>query len=489
MLTNNTVSKKITTLNSAQSSYALRFSERRLLLQIGDVVCINAALLLMIYIQWTLGDLEFRATLVTRWAAVLTLLWMAIATISDAYNLPRAADAFRSMTLTGTAAVATIGLYYLIPYVSPVIPSQRTFLFLLPIAAFTFVSIWRLLYARVAWQPVFLRRVLIVGAGKAAQELMGVLNQGKAERSEYAHLGYNIVGLIDDDSEKQNRSVAGISVNGTSTDLLRLATQMQVDDVVLAITNTEQINETLFRQLLQCRESGVHVSLMRDMFMEITGRIPTEHIGRNLDIVLPNDRPATHRFYIAFRRIADIVLATLGCLFLLIVIPFIWIANRFTSPGDLFFRQERVGEAGRTYDVIKFRSMVMDAEKATGAVWAQKNDPRITPVGNFLRKTRLDEIPQFWNVLKGEMSLVGPRPERPHFVEQLEEDLPLYRVRHAVKPGVTGWAQVMYRYGASVEDSQRKLEYDLYYIKHQGPYLDLLILLRTIQVVLGMKGQ
>jgi lipopolysaccharide/colanic/teichoic acid biosynthesis glycosyltransferase len=148
-----------------------------------------------------------------------------------------------------------------------------------------------------------------------------------------------------------------------------------------------------------------------------------------------------------------------------------------------------VGQGGRVFGVVKFRSMVVNAEEHTGVVWATENDGRVTPVGRLLRKTRLDESPQFWNVVKGDMGLIGPRPERPEFITQLAQQIPFYRVRHAVKPGITGWAQVKYRYGASVHDALVKLQYDLYYIKHQGFYLDLLILLKTVQVVLGLKGR
>jgi len=164
------------------------------------------------------------------------------------------------------------------------------------------------------------------------------------------------------------------------------------------------------------------------------------------------------------------------------------LANRFTAPGPLLYHQVRVGKGGQTILVTKFRSMVVDAEEHTGAVWATQHDPRVTPVGRFLRKTRLDEVPQFWNILKGDMSLIGPRPERPHFVDQLVQQIPFYRVRHAVKPGLTGWAQVLFPYGASVDDTLSKLEYDLYYIKNQSILLDISILLKTIPIVLGFKG-
>jgi lipopolysaccharide/colanic/teichoic acid biosynthesis glycosyltransferase len=171
------------------------------------------------------------------------------------------------------------------------------------------------------------------------------------------------------------------------------------------------------------------------------------------------------------------------------VAPWIWLANRIMSPGPLFYSQERIGWRGERFRILKFRSMVVNAEINTGAVWAQSCDPRITRVGRFLRMTRLDEIPQFLNLLRGDMSLIGPRPERPSFVTALSAQLPTYRLRHAVRPGITGWAQVKSHYASSVEDSLLKLEHDLYYIKHRGPLMDRLIILKTIQVVLSCKGR
>ncbi|MEJ5198812.1 MAG: sugar transferase [Anaerolineae bacterium] len=197
---------------------------------------------------------------------------------------------------------------------------------------------------------------------------------------------------------------------------------------------------------------------------------------------------AGHLLYLGIRRLFDIIGAVVGCTVVLALCPLIWLANRLTSPGDLFYWQERVGKDGRLFRMVKFRSMVMNAEADTGAVWAQENDPRVTPVGRLLRKSRLDELPQVWNVLRGEMSLIGPRPERPEFVASLAEAIPDFRKRHVIKPGITGWAQVNYRYVASTDDTLIKLQYDLYYIKHRSLYLDLLILAKTVLVMVSLKG-
>jgi len=187
------------------------------------------------------------------------------------------------------------------------------------------------------------------------------------------------------------------------------------------------------------------------------------------------------------KRAADIVVALTGCLLAGVCVPLILVANMIASPGPLFFIQQRVGRGGRRFTLVKFRSMIQSAEQG-GWRWASKDDPRITPIGRFLRLTRIDELPQFWNVLRGEMSIIGPRPERPEAVELIEEHIPCYRARHAVKPGITGWAQVKYRYGSSIEDALQKLQYDLYYVKNMGIALDVRIALRTIVVMLTMRG-
>jgi lipopolysaccharide/colanic/teichoic acid biosynthesis glycosyltransferase len=195
------------------------------------------------------------------------------------------------------------------------------------------------------------------------------------------------------------------------------------------------------------------------------------------------------RFFWAGKRLVDLVAGLLGLGILALVTPWVALANGLASRGPLFYRQTRVGKGGRRFELVKFRSMVPTAEDGRGAVWASERDERITPVGRVLRRTRLDELPQVWNILKGDMSLVGPRPERPEFVARLIEQVPFYQARHAVRPGITGWAQVRYRYGSSIEDALVKLQYDLYYIKHQGVYLETSILVKTAAVMLGFKGR
>jgi exopolysaccharide biosynthesis polyprenyl glycosylphosphotransferase len=220
----------------------------------------------------------------------------------------------------------------------------------------------------------------------------------------------------------------------------------------------------------------------------MTGRVAVEHVGNNWFVVLPIDGVSAFSPFMLLKRLADVIVSVLGLAFLLVLLPFVALAIYLESPGPIFYSQERVGRAGRIFQLIKLRSMVHDAEQDGQPRWAEENDERVTWVGRFLRRTRLDELPQCLNVLRGEMSLVGPRPERPEFVAELQKSIPFYRSRLAARPGMTGWAQVNYHYGNSVEDALVKLQYDLYYLKHQSLYLDLLILLKTIGVVLSFQG-
>jgi exopolysaccharide biosynthesis polyprenyl glycosylphosphotransferase len=216
--------------------------------------------------------------------------------------------------------------------------------------------------------------------------------------------------------------------------------------------------------------------------------VPVEHVSGNWAVVLPIDGSSIFNLYPVFKRLLDILLSLLGMVVFLVLLPFMAPLIRLDSPGSIFYSQERTGLNGRIFRIYKFRSMRADAEAATGAVFSQKGDSRITRIGRFMRKTRFDELPQVFNILRGDMSIVGPRPERPEHIKRLTEKIPFYRTRLVIRPGLTGWAQVRYNYGSTDEDALIKLQYDLYYIRHQSLFLDLNILVRTIGKVLKMSG-
>jgi exopolysaccharide biosynthesis polyprenyl glycosylphosphotransferase len=468
---------------------ALTSSERRLVLAVADLLILNGALLAVLALR-----LDYRLSLDTIARApvyfvVLTVVWAVWASFFDCYDLPRTADASRSAWSTAGAALLTGLAYLAIPFYTPHFPASRLSSYLFVGLLTVSVPAWRVLYASVFVQPTFQRRLLVVGAGMSGSELARTLASMPQYGNPYAGSGYRIVGFVDDDPARAGTEVEGVPVLGNRHDLRRLVQEHEIDKVVLAITHTPTIRPTLFQALLECREQGVRLEPMASLYERLTGRVPVEHAGRNLHVVLPLPDAPLMRAFTAGKRCLDLVAGVVGLLMLGLIAPGVALANAVWSRGPLFFWQRRVGRGGRQFHLVKFRTMVPDAEAGCGPVWAQENDERATAVGRFLRRTRLDELPQVWNVLKGEMSLVGPRPERPEFVAGLMRQVPFYQARHAVRPGITGWAQVRYRYGASVEDALVKLQYDLYYIKHQSPYLELSILFKTAAVMLGLRGR
>jgi exopolysaccharide biosynthesis polyprenyl glycosylphosphotransferase len=356
--------------------------------------------------------------------------------------------------------------------------------------AMLLLPLWRFLYAQLFVQPAFHRRALVVGAGRSGRALVDALRTDYARRdaNPFRGTGYDIVGFVDDRRQQQARSVAGVQVLGGGADLLRLIHLHEVDEVVVAITHSGTISPDLYEAILDCRELGVPITGMVTIYERLTGRVPVEHAGQDIELATGSPENPFSRLHQAAKRLLDLVGAGVGLLALLLFIPPLALANRLLSPGPLFFRQQRVGQGGRPFAVIKFRSMCPDAEK-NGAVWAAAGDRRVTPLGRWLRHTHLDELPQVLNVLRGEMSLVGPRPERPEFVGELSRCIPFYRARHCLRPGITGWAQIHQDYGDSPEDALEKLEYDLYYAKYANPLLDLNIMLRTVSKVLGLRGR
>jgi len=321
----------------------------------------------------------------------------------------------------------------------------------------------------------FRRRVMVLGAGVRAQRLRAL-----AERP---GSGFAIVSYIAM-SEAQpvvEEAIARSAIH----DLIRFVENLGVSEVVLALE--ERRNSLPLKDLLRIKTAGVHVNDFSSFLERETGRVDLDTL--NPSWLIFSDGFSSGRMISSIvKRAFDIAASSLLLVLTVPLMILFALLVKLDSRGPAFFRQTRVGLFGQDFEVIKLRSMRLDAESGGEAKWAQENDPRITRIGRFIRKLRIDELPQAWSVLKGEMSFVGPRPERPQFVADLEECLPYYAERHMVKPGITGWAQINYPYGASIEDARHKLEYDLYYAKNYTPFLDLLILLQTLRVILWREG-
>ncbi len=346
------------------------------------------------------------------------------------------------------------------------------------VMTFFFMICWRVIIHWLLSHPALSERILIVGTGASAVELA-------REVLSRRDLGYRVVGFIGEDASQVGQSLFNPSVIGVVAELNSIVKREKVDRVVVALSDRR--GHLPVDQLLKLRLQGSAViEEGTALYERVTGRISVEMLRPSWIIFSGGSKRS--RYWLAVRRVLNIMAGIIG---LVVSFP-LWImtalAIKLESPGPVFYRQERVGKNGHPFNVIKFRSMRQDAEKS-GPVWAAKVDDRTTRVGRFIRKVRIDELPQFINVLRGEMAFVGPRPERPFFVDQLNELIPFYSQRHLVEPGITGWAQVRYDYGASVEDALQKLQYDLYYIKNATLLFDLWILMESMKIILFGRGR
>jgi sugar transferase (PEP-CTERM system associated) len=383
---------------------------------------------------------------------------------------------FRLLQALGVAAIFLAFIYLVIPQA---VIGTGIFLVSILFVILLIVS-WRFCYSLVLSRGLFNQKVILLGSA----DLVGEIKQEITSRKD---CGYTISAEIPDSrrgtdlSEIENPSeLCGQKYDGLSD----LARAMGVEKVVVSLA--EKRNNFPINELLKCRVNGIEVIEGNSFYEMLTGKLVVKAINPSWLIFSEGFRKSfTRRF---MKRSADLLLSLVLLIGLSPVILIIALLIKIDSRGPVIFSQERVGQNRRTYRMHKFRSMVHNAEEMSGPVWAEDDDPRITRAGRIIRKWRFDEIPQIWNVLKGNMSFVGPRPEREHFVDQLEKIIPYYRERHAVKPGITGWAQVSYGYGASVEDAIEKLNYDLFYIKNMSFFMDLMIVLRTIKIVLFRKG-
>jgi sugar transferase (PEP-CTERM system associated) len=343
------------------------------------------------------------------------------------------------------------------------------------VLAFAFLAISRALLGSLVGGGSFKRRVLILGAGKRAKRIKDLESKPGS--------GFFVVGYI---AMTDNKSVVPEAINRTAIyNLADFVVKLGASEVVLALE--ERRNAIPLNDLLRIKTTGVHVNEISSFLERETGRVDLDSVNPSW-LIFSDGFSSGRRLSGIAKRLFDILASSLLLLLTGPVILLFAILIKLESRGPALYRQERVGLYGQTYFVNKLRSMRSDAEVDGKAIWASQDDPRITRIGKFIRMVRIDELPQTWNVLKGEMSFVGPRPERPEFVAELTEHLSYYAERHMVKPGITGWAQINYPYGASIEDSRQKLEYDLYYAKNYTPFLDVLILLQTLRVILWPEG-
>ena len=401
---------------------------------------------------------------------VVTVLTLLLSYYFDLYEPQRISERweiyFRLLLVLSVISFFLAGFVYFFPELDI---GPNVFVVGVSILAIALV-IWRRAYEWVVGLAVFRERVYVLGSGKRARTLIEMLRTRR-------DAGMEVVNV--DGEEASHGSLESFAADLRS---FRNA-KASIDRIVVAMEDRR--GSMPVRELLDLRLRGVVIEDASALMERLSGKLPLD--GLNPSSLIFTDGFKVKASQQIVRRLVSIAVSFIGLVICLPFIPFIILAVRLSSPGPIFFRQTRVGLRGQLFSVVKFRTMRQDAE-AKGAVWATKNDPRVTSLGRFMRKTRLDEIPQLWNVLRGEMGFVGPRPERPEFVQWLTTAIPFYDLRHLIRPGITGWAQVRYQYGASLEETKQKLEYDLYYVKHLSLGLDLLIMFETIKTIVLRRG-
>jgi sugar transferase (PEP-CTERM system associated) len=460
-------------------SSARRFNARTLLLILAEALLMFGGMVAAAEIRLGMDDAYYE--LVARngfyKAALATAFCLGAFYLYDLYDFVVMHDrrelVLRLIQALGLAWIALALVFYMLPQL---MLGRGISLIALPLALALMVG-WRVSIHWLLGHPLVGERILIVGSGTAAIEIAReVLDRRDA--------GYRIVGFVDNDPALVGRSIINPRVIGVTTDMAEIVRRENIDRIIVA--QGERRGQFPTQQLLDLSLGGnVAIEEGASFYERTTGRVHLNMMRPSWLIFSGRGRQA--RLSGVARTLLHRGVALVGALVSLPIALLTAVLIKLESPGPAVYRQERVGKNGRPFTIMKFRSMRSDAER-DGPVWARDGDARVTRVGRVIRKIRVDEIPQFWNILKGEMNFVGPRPERPHFVAQLAEEIPFYEQRHLIPPGLTGWAQIKYPYGASIEDARQKLQYDLYYIKNQSLVLDAVILFETVKTILFSRG-
>ncbi|CAL65568.1 sugar transferase [Christiangramia forsetii] len=463
---------------SQKPLFHFEISERKILLRLFDML----GVLLTLAVVGIIFKFDYFRIDADNWS--WTLLFLAylnlFASVFELYDLQKA-DRFDSVLKNVLLTTSLTVLFYMLtPFFTPSLPENRLQILFFFLSVAGSLLIWRFLYINLISSPRFYKRVLVVGDSFDIKLI--------AEALQKSDPNYFVVGYINTDHKLKTDFDRSDLLHFEVEELQAAIKENHINEIVVASAYQKGLMFNLYNQLNELLKQGFPIRDYTQVYEEITRRIPVQNVDKDFYRYFPFSRSNQNKFYILAFRVFDIIVAVIGILFGILISPFIIIGNLFANRGRFFFTQERIGKNGVVFNILKLRTMTKDAE-ALGPQYAQKNDYRITKFGMFLRRSRIDEIPQFYNVLKGEMSLIGPRPERPVFVKDLSKLIPFYETRHIIKPGLTGWAQVMANYGDCYEDSLEKLQYDLYYIKHRGIFLDLSILLKTLSTVIFFRGQ
>jgi sugar transferase (PEP-CTERM system associated) len=453
---------------------------RRMSLVLVEHMLIVLAVVLAMVVRFGVPASLGESARIVLWRASLIAAVLQICLhYGDLYDLRTLVDrrdlVIRLIRALGAASLVLALLYYWLP---ALVIGRGVFVIASLLIA-GLVAGWRVAFEWLSLRLAPAERLLIVGTNSAAVELARELFERRQE------LGVELVGFVDPDPARVGASLINPGVVGTVTDIPDIVRARRVDRVVVSLADSR--GKLSMDQLLDMKLTrGVKFDHLASVYEDYTGKIAVENLRPSWLIFSEGFRKS--RWVGAAKRCFDLVVAGTGLILAAPIVLLVAVAIKRSSPGPVFYHQDRVGKDGRVFTIHKLRSMRTDAEAGTGAVWSSAGDPRVTTLGRILRRTRIDELPQLWNVVKGEMSIVGPRPERPEFFADLSQRIPFYGQRHVVRPGVTGWAQIRYRYAADMEGALQKLQYDLFYIKHLSIAFDLFIVLETIKTVLVRSG-
>lgn len=457
-----------------QKNY-FNISERKILLKIIDLIIIILSLFIS-FEFFEFNYFNFNSSSVFSWVFLLIVYYLIFGEIFQLFNLNISNNRYLVVRSIVVTTFATLIFYIFTPYISPVLPNNRLQIVYFFLVLTIPVIVWRFFYISVIFSPKYFKTIIFVGKKERIEKMV---------RHIYNDNFHNLIAYYSDEEIEGIKGYKNIETNQISDSL----DDLPVNELIVSREGLcEHYIIELNKELILLFKKGINIISFSSFYEEVTSRVPKDYLATNFYEYLNFSKNNTNRFYLFGLRFVDILVSILGIIIFLVISPSIIIGNLIGNRGSLFYTQTRVGQNGNHFRIFKLRSMIKNAEK-DGAVWAQKNDVRITSFGKFLRNTRLDEVPQFFNILKGEMSIIGPRPERPEFVKNLEEEIPFYAIRHVVRPGLTGWAQVNYPYANTVEEQETKLRYDLYYIKERNTFLDFKILIKTITTVLFFRGQ
>lgn len=463
---------------SKKNSIHFDISERKVLLRIMDI----ASVLSLLYLVGFIFDSNYFKInqQYWMWSIVLAVYISLFGTIFELYDLQKASKFDVVVKNVIVTSSVTVLFYLLTPFYTPMLPSNRLQIVYFFLAMNIAMLTWRYAYITLISAPRFYKRVLLIAHAEDMDAIVKSLHKSDPN--------YRVAGYFNTGSNIEiKNNILEIDIL-TIADIEMLMEELNVSEIIVGTPLSEGMTVELNNQLIKLLEKGIAIREFTQVYEELTHRIPVQYVERDFYRYFPFSRSNQNKLYLFFNRVFDLLFSVIGLLGGILLAPFLIIGNILGNRGPLFYTQTRVGKNGKHFKIYKLRSMVVNAE-ANGAQFAKTKDIRITKFGRFLRKSRFDEIPQFINVIKGDMSIIGPRPERPEFVAELDLQIPFYEVRHFVKPGVTGWAQVNAKYGANKDDSLEKLQYDLYYIKHRSFLLDLTIIIKTLSTIVFYRGQ